>query len=91
MSHPAMHRCGACGARLFTARMRDTGRLLYVERFPDHHAPGAPLLVVPDLPGVEAGLPHVTQTATRRTNYREHLCPGVRSFTGRGPQRKARL
>jgi len=91
VTHPSMHKCGACGARLFTARLRDTGRLLHVEKVPDHNASGVALLVVPDLPGVDAGLPHVSPTVTRKTHYREHVCPGTRSYTGRAPARKVRL
>jgi hypothetical protein len=88
-----MHKCGACGARLFTARMRDSGRLVHVEKAASNRAEGPALLLIPDLPGIipaENVLPHVAPTVTRQTFYREHVCPAVRSFSGRAPARKVR-
>lgn len=84
---PCLHRCGACGVRLFTARFFDTGMLVHVEK----HAPHGDLVVVAELPGVVAKLPHVARTTQRVTDLREHDCPNVRrSFSSDAPRRKTR-
>jgi hypothetical protein len=86
-----LHKCGACGARLFTARLRDNGRVVHVEKVASNTAPGMSLLLVPELPIVDGmSLPHVVPTRTRQTFYREHVCTAVRSFTGRAAPRKVR-
>lgn len=91
MSPPSLHKCGACGARLFTARMRDTGRLVHIEKVASVDVDGASLVVVPDIPGLADGaLPHVALTIMRRTHYRQHDCPSLRSFSGRTPANKVR-
>jgi hypothetical protein len=83
------HVCGACGLRLFTARLLDTGLLLHVER--DPKAANGDLELVLDLPGVADGeLPHVTRVTTRRTAFRAHDCPKVRSFSADATRRKVR-
>lgn len=87
------HKCGACGAQLFSARYRDSGLLVHVEKM---QVPGnfaGDIEIVPELPGlVGAGaLPHVVRTANRRTNLREHNCPKAqRAHSARSFERKAR-
>lgn len=82
------HACGACRARLFTARYRDTGILVHVER--NTKAVGD-LEVVAELPGVADGqLPHVVRTTQRQTVFREHLCPKVRAHSAAAMARKVR-
>jgi hypothetical protein len=74
------HVCGACGARLFTARFVETGILVHVERDPKEDA--GDLIVLEELPGVaDRELPHVQRTRNRRTPFRAHDCPKVRSFS----------
>ncbi len=85
---PRYHRCGACGAWLFTARFVGTGTLVHVEK----DAPVGDLVVVPELPGVPSKLPHVSRTRQRVTDLREHDCPNVRrrSFSADATPRKVR-
>jgi len=85
---PPLHRCGACGIRLFTARFFDTGILVHVEK----RAPRGDLELVPGLPGVAAKLPHVARTTQRVTDMREHDCPNARprSFSADATRRKTR-
>ncbi len=87
-----MHACGACGAKLFTARFRDSGTLVHVEKATNTTG-GTPLEIVPELPGMAPGaLPHVAQTRQRQTPYREHLCPKAgRAFSAAAVDRKVRL
>ncbi len=86
-----MHRCGACNAQLFSARFRDSGLLVHIEKM---QVPGnfvGDIEIVADLPGVAVDLPHVVRTATRRTNLREHHCPKAqRAHSARSFERKSR-
>ncbi len=86
------HKCGACGAQLFSARFRDSGLLVHVEWLtlgPERFA--GDIHIVPELPGVAMELPHVVRTATHRTNLREHHCPKAqRAHSARSFERKAR-
>jgi hypothetical protein len=68
---PSLHHCGACRAKLFTARW-ETGVITHVERLPQ---PTGDIVIIPDLPGISAGLPHVARSIGRRTLYRIHACP----------------
>jgi hypothetical protein len=90
MGAPRMHACGACGARLFTARYRDSGILVHVEKA-DNTAGGPPLYVVPDLPGLaDSSLPHVAVTTQRQTPFREHHCPKARAYSAASFRHKER-
>ena len=82
------HACGACGARLFTARFSHTGTLVHVERAPRD---AGNLILLPDLPGIADGqLPHVSRSRQRRSVFREHACPKVKAFWSSSAQRKVR-
>lgn len=85
---PSGHQCGACKARLFTARFTHSGLLVHVEVDPRSEGD---LLLIPELPGTETpGQPvHVTRTSVRRTPYREHVCPNV-AWSAAGFAKKAR-
>jgi len=84
------HNCGACGARLFSARLRDTGTLIHVEKIDG--GPGGrrwgDLQLVPDLPGIaDDQPPHVARTK-QSTSYREHICPkAARPFSMTGKRK----
>ena len=78
---PASHRCGACDEVLFTARFRDTGMLVHVER----HALQGDLELVPEL--FPSPMPHVVRVVGRWTALKEHRCA---AYITRGPQRKRR-
>ncbi len=83
------HACGACGVRLLSARFWDSGTLVHVERAPDG---GGNLFLVPELPGLSVGLPHVALMLTHQATFREHDCPNVRrrAFSADAPARKER-
>lgn len=85
---PPTHACGACRARLFTARWDQSGLLVHVEV---GGRVDGDLIIVPELPGLADKLPRVSRTTTRRTQYREHVCPqATRSFSGAARRRKER-
>lgn len=78
---PRTHRCGVCGAKVFSARWHLSGLLVHVELEALH----GDLRIVPEL-FAGAGLPHV-EHSSRRTGLKEHACG---SYSGRGPARKVR-
>jgi hypothetical protein len=82
------HNCGACRAQLFTARWNGSGLLVHVEV---GGRVDGDVVVVPQLPGFGDKLPRVERSTTRRTQFREHVCPeATRSFSGAARRRKQR-
>ncbi len=82
------HSCGACRAHLFTARWNTSGLLVHVEV---GGKVDGDLVVVPQLPGFGDKLPRVQRTATRRTQFAEHVCPeAAKSYSGAARRRKQR-
>lgn len=80
------HVCGACKARLFTARWNGSGLLVHVEV---GGKVDGDLVIVPQLPGFGDKLPRIERTSMRRTQFREHECPAAaRSFSGAARRRK---
>jgi hypothetical protein len=88
MNRPALHACGACGARLFTARWDGSGEIVHVEW---GGRVDGDVEIVPELPGLADKLPRVERTTRRRTSCRVHECPKVaRSYSAAGFGRKVR-
>lgn len=79
------HKCGACGANVFSARWRDSGELVHVER----GARGGDLDVVAELPGLAVdALPHVIRVG-HATEFKQHACR-PKTFSSASWRRKQR-
>ena len=70
----ATHVCGVCKVPVLSARWRDTGVLVHVERITERGRPGKRLDVVAELPGTraEGDLPHVALAS--KGIFVEHVC-----------------